>query len=35
MHLMKPHAVAALLAAMREMNRIMDEIEQIYARRKS
>ena len=34
MHLIRPFAVAALLAAMREMNRIMDEIEQIYARRK-
>ena len=33
MHLMKPNAVAALLAAMRAMNRFMDEIGQIYARR--
>ena len=32
MHLIRPFAVAALLAAMCEMNRIMDEIEQIKAR---
>jgi hypothetical protein len=34
MHLIRPFAVAALLAAKREVNRVMDEIEQIYARRK-